>query len=79
MVKKKTTARKSTAKKPRPNLTNVRKEMKRLRDDLTVIIAAKEDKEGELDAQQLTKAKKTKAALDTALASVDCGQILAAY
>lgn len=79
-AKKKSAKKKSaTAKKPRPKLTNVRKEMARLRDDLTVIIAAKEDQEGELSAQQLEKAKKTKAALDAALQSVKCVQLLAAY
>jgi hypothetical protein len=76
---KKKSATKKTAKKPRPKLTNVRNEMTRLRDDLKVIIAAKEDQEGELSATQLEKAKKTKAALDAALKSVTCAELLAPY
>ena len=70
---------KTRTKKPRPRLTAVRKEMARLRDDLKVIIAAKEDKQGKLNPKQLEKAKKTKAALDVALAKIQCVQLLIAY
>ena len=67
------------AKKPRPKLTKVRGEMTKLRDDLKVIIAAGEDKEGKLSAAQMKRAEKTKEALDGALAAVTCIQALSAY
>ena len=53
--------------------------MKKTRDDLAVIISQKKDKKGLLTTKQLTKAKKTKKALDAALRDGDCVQTQGAY
>lgn len=65
--------------KTKPKLTGLRKQMKKTRDDLAVIISQKKDKKGLLTTKQLTKAKKTKKALDAALRDGDCVQTQGAY
>ena len=68
------------AKKARPSVGTVRKQMTKLRDDLKVIIADGEDKKGTLTAKQLDKAEKTKKALDAALTSIKaCIQLHSPY
>jgi hypothetical protein len=68
------------AKKARPSVGTVRKEMTKLRNDLTAIIAAGEDKKGTLTTRQLDKAKKTKDALNDALTSIKpCIQLHSPY
>ena len=68
------------AKKARPSVGPVRKEMTKLRDDLSAIIAAGEDKKGKLTGKQREKAEKTKKALDEALSSIKaCIQLQAAF
>ena len=68
-----------TGSKTKPKLTALRKSMKKTRDDLAVIISQKKDKKGALTSRQLTKAKKTKKALDAALRDGDCVQSQGAY
>jgi hypothetical protein len=68
-----------TGSKTKPKLTGLRKQMKKTRDDLAVIITQKKDKKGALTPRQLTKAKKTKKALDAALRDGDCVQSQGAY
>lgn len=68
-----------TGSKTKPKLTGLRKQMKKTRDDLAVIISQKKDKKGLLTTKQLTKAKKTKKALDAALRDGDCVQSQGAY
>ena len=70
---------KRSGSKPRPKLTALRKEMKRLSGDLTVIIRDKKDQQGDLTQKQLARAKKIKKVLDVALAKGDCVQSQGAY
>jgi hypothetical protein len=72
-------AKKATGSKSKPKLTGLRKQMKKTRDDLAVIISQKKDQKGPLTQQQLTKAKKTKKALDSALRDADCVQSQGSY
>ena len=65
--------------KSKPKLTGMRKQIKKNRDDLAVIISQKKDKKGPLTSKQLAKAKKTKKALDAALRDGDCVQTQGAY
>lgn len=69
-----------TSKNPRPKLTDAfQKRLKSLRDELEPIIRDGEDKKGKLDAVQLDKARRMKAALDQAVIDVYCVQFLTAY
>ena len=76
---KKASNAKREQRKPRPNVKNLRKDMKSMRDDLETIIDAKEDEQGQLSEDQLEKAKKTRDGLNAALASIECIQTQAPY
>jgi hypothetical protein len=78
-AKKAKKAKSSGRRRPRPKVGEVRKEMKRLRNDLSAIIRDEKDQQGDLDERQLKKAKKTKEGLDDALKIVLCIQSQAPY
>jgi hypothetical protein len=89
MAKKKSGAKKTAGAKktggskgprPRPKLTLAfQKKVKKLRDDLKVIVATGEDQQGTLSKAQLQKATRMRDALDQAATEVFCVQTLVAY
>ena len=78
-AKKAKKAKRGRRARPRPKTGSLRSNMKKMRDDLKEIIRVGKDQQGELSEAQLTKAEKTKEALDDALISVRCIQSQAPY
>lgn len=79
-AKKSKKAKASSKTKARPSVGPVRKAMKELRDNLTMIMADGKDKKGTLTTTQLGKAQKTKEALDDALTAIKaCIQLHSPY